>query len=160
MTPLRRKMREDLQIRSFAPSTQKGYLWRVGQFARHFRRSPDQLGLKEIHQYQVHLVESGVHYGSLQQAVSALRFFYGVTLGKKWVVEKIPYPKKERQLPDIPTREEMSGISCEAHSLEALYWSSEFSSRRSLPRPSCVKELRRVVAGISDGLFPSNERNL
>ena len=44
MTPLRRKMREDMQIRNFAPSTQKGYLWRVGQFARHFRRSPDQLG--------------------------------------------------------------------------------------------------------------------
>ena len=87
MTSLRRKMREDLQIRNFAPSTQKGYLWRVGQFARHFRRSPDQLGLKEIHQYQVHLVESGIHYGSLQQAVSALRFFYGVTLGKKWVIE-------------------------------------------------------------------------
>ena len=107
MTPLRRKMREDLQIRNFAPSTQKGYLWRVGQFARHFLRSPDQLGLKEIHQYQVHLVESGVHYGTLQQAVSALRFFYGVTLDKKWIIEKIPYPKTERHLPDIPSRDEL-----------------------------------------------------
>ncbi len=107
MTPLRRKMREDMQIRNFAPSTQKGYLWRVGQFARHFGRSPDQLGLEEVRQYQVHLVESGIHYGSLQQAVSALRFFYGVTLGKRWIIEKIPYPKKERQLPDIPTREEI-----------------------------------------------------
>ena len=47
MTPLRRKMREDMQIRNLAPSTQKGYLWRVGQFARHFRRSPDQLGPEE-----------------------------------------------------------------------------------------------------------------
>ena len=106
MTPLRRKMREDMQIRNYAPTTQKGYLWRVGQFARHFRRSPDQLGLKEIHQYQVHLVESGVHYGSLQQAVSALRFFYGVTLGRKWVIEKIPYPKREHKLPQIPSRDQ------------------------------------------------------
>ncbi len=73
MTPLRRKMREDMQIRNLATSTQKGYLWRVGQFARHFRRSPDQLGPKEIHQYQVHLVQSGVHYGSLQEVVRMAR---------------------------------------------------------------------------------------
>ncbi len=81
MTPLRQKMREDMQIRNYASATQKGYLWRVGQFARHYHRSPDQLGLKDIHQYQVHLVESGVHYGSLQQVVSALP---GVTLGKRY----------------------------------------------------------------------------
>ena len=36
MTPLRRKMREDMQIRNYASTTQKGYLWRVGQFARHY----------------------------------------------------------------------------------------------------------------------------
>ncbi len=56
MTPLRRKMREDMQIRNYAKATQKGYLWRVGQFARHYRRSPDRLGLKESHEYQVHLL--------------------------------------------------------------------------------------------------------
>ena len=107
MTPLRRKMLEELQIRNFAPSTQKDYLWRLGQFARHFRRSPDQLGPKEIHEYQLHLLKSGAGYGTLQQSVSALRFFYGVTLGKEWVIEKIPYPKKESPLPEIPTREEI-----------------------------------------------------
>ena len=107
MTPLRRKMREDMQIRNYAPATQKGYLWRVGQFARHYRRSPDRLGLKEIHKYQVHLVEKGADCGTMSQVVSALRFFYGVTLDKKWVIEKIPYPKKERRLPEIPTREQL-----------------------------------------------------
>ncbi len=107
MTPLRRKMREDMQIRNYASSTQKGYLWRIGQFARHYRRSPDQLGLKQIRDYQVHLVEKGADYGTMQQVVSALRFFYGVTLDKKWVIEKIPYPKKERRLPEIPTREQL-----------------------------------------------------
>src|SRR2546425_5588325 len=108
MTPLRLKMLEDLRIRNFAPSTQINYIRYVSRFAQHFGRSPDELGPDEIRAFQLHLLQDAkVSYGVLAQFVSALRFFYRVTLGKPWTIERIPYPKAEKPLPDIPTREEI-----------------------------------------------------
>src|SRR3990170_1972260 len=115
MTPLRRKMLEDLRIRNFASSTQINYIRYVSRFAQRFCRSPDKLGPDEIRAFQLHLLtEAKVSYGVLAQFVSALRFFYRVTLGRAWTIERIPYPKTEKRLPDIPTREEI------LHFLEAI----------------------------------------
>ena len=108
MTPLRRKMIEDLQIRQYAPGTQKGYLWCVARFAQHFGRSPDQLGPDDVRAFFVHLVnEAKVSHGMLCRYVSALRFLYKVTLQKPWDPEKIPCPRPEKHLPEIPSREEI-----------------------------------------------------
>ncbi len=54
MTPLRRKMIEEFQIRHYAPGTQKGYLHCVARFAQHFGRSPDQLGPEEVRAFMLH----------------------------------------------------------------------------------------------------------
>jgi hypothetical protein len=73
---------------------------RVARLAKHFGRSPDRLGLKEIRAFQVHLVQvAKVKYGTLHQVVSAFRFFYRVTLGKPWMIEQIPYPKPTHHAP-------------------------------------------------------------
>lgn len=53
MTPLRRRMIEDLRVRNMAPSTQQNYIRCVASFARHFHRSPDRLGPEEIPAFQV-----------------------------------------------------------------------------------------------------------
>jgi site-specific recombinase XerD len=101
-------MIEDFQIRHFAPGTQKGYLWCVTRFAQHFGRSPDQLGPDDVRAFLVHLVnEAKVSYGVLCYHVSALRFLYHVTLQKRWDIERIPYPRPEKHLPTIPSREEI-----------------------------------------------------
>ena len=108
MTELRRKMIEDLRIRNFAPATQREYVRYVARFAQHFGRPPDELGPEEIRAFQLHLLtEAKVSYGVLAQFVSALRFFYRVTLGRPWIIERIPYPKSAKRLPDIPSREEV-----------------------------------------------------
>jgi integrase/recombinase XerD len=82
LTPLRRRMIEDMTIRNLSPATQQSYVHAVAKFSRFFGRSPDQLDLEDVRAFQVHLVAGGVSWPALNQIVCALRFFYGVTLGQ------------------------------------------------------------------------------
>src|SRR6266540_1484051 len=107
MTPLRRRMIDDLRIRNFSRHTSAAYVRYVARFARHFGRSPEFLGLKEIREFQVHLVRHGASCSTLGQVASALRFLYGVTLGKAVTVENIAVPKRESRLPSIVSREKI-----------------------------------------------------
>ncbi len=81
MSPLRRRMIEDMTIRNLSPATQRSYIHAVAKFSRYFGRSPDRLGLEDVRAFQVHLVSQGISWPALNQTVCALRFFYGVTLG-------------------------------------------------------------------------------
>jgi integrase/recombinase XerD len=108
MSPLRRRMIEDMQIRNLSPVTQRCYTHAVASFSRHFKRSPDRLGLAEVRAYQVHLVSTGVSWQQFNQAVCALRFFYGVTLGRAAMVERIPYARKLQQLPVVLSGDEVA----------------------------------------------------
>jgi integrase/recombinase XerD len=104
MTPLRRRMTEDMEVRNLSPHTQNSYVQQVSLFARHFSKSPEVLGPEEIHSYQVYLTnEKKLAPGSILIAVAALRFLYKVTLRKDWSLEEIiPAPKKPQKLP-FPT---------------------------------------------------------
>jgi Phage integrase, N-terminal SAM-like domain len=95
MTPLRRRMTEDMQVRNFSPHTQNSYVQQVSLFARHFSKSPEVLGPEEIRSYQVYLtIERKLAPGSILIAVSALRFLYKVTSHRDWCFEDIiPAPK-------------------------------------------------------------------
>ena len=81
LSPLRRRMIEDMAVRNLSPATQRSYLHAVEKFSRHFARSPDRLGLEDVRAFQVHLVSTGISWAALNQTVCALRLFYGVTLG-------------------------------------------------------------------------------
>jgi integrase len=63
--------------------------------------------LEDVRAYQVHLTSKGVSWGSLNQAVCALRFFYGVTLGQATVPERIPYARQPRKLPTVLSADEV-----------------------------------------------------
>jgi integrase/recombinase XerD len=60
MSPLRRRMIEDMTIRNLSPATQRSYLHAVSRFSQYFGRSPDRLGLEDVRAYQVHLASKGV----------------------------------------------------------------------------------------------------
>jgi integrase/recombinase XerD len=99
MSPLRRRMIEDMTVRNLSPATQRSYIHAVAKFSRFFGRSPDRLGLEDVRAFQVHLVSNGISWPALNQIVCALRFFYGVTLGHGEIPERIPYAREPRKLP-------------------------------------------------------------
>jgi integrase len=108
VSPLRQRMIEDMTVRNFAPNTQESYLSQVSLFARHFGKSPEQLGPEEIRAYQIYLAEEKKASVSTRiVAVSALRFFYAITLQRDWSIQFIPAPKKEYRLPVILSPQEV-----------------------------------------------------
>src|ERR1043166_5811891 len=108
VSALRQRMIEDMTVRNFAPNTQTSYLQQVSLFARHFGKSPEQLGPEEIRAYQIYLADQRkVAVGTRIVAVSALRFLYAVTLGREWTAQLIPAPKKDHRLPVILSPEEI-----------------------------------------------------
>ena len=109
MTPLRRRMIEDMQIRNLAPHTQRAYLQQISQLARHFGKSPELLGPDDIRAYQLYLVrDRQLAASSILVAVAAIRFLYTVTLRREWNVEAvIPTCRKPQRLPVVLSREEV-----------------------------------------------------
>ena len=83
------------------------YVRAVARFAAHFRRSPDQLDAEHTREYQLHLIRQQVSWSRFNQAVCALRFFYGVTLNRPEVVTFLPYGKKPSTLPAVLSPEEV-----------------------------------------------------
>jgi len=106
LTPLRRRMIEDMTIRNLSPATQQSYVHAVAKFSRFFGRSPDQLDLEDVRAFQVHLVAGGVSWPALNQIVCALRF-YGVTLGQAELPERIAHAREPQKLPVVLSADEV-----------------------------------------------------
>ncbi len=56
MTPLRKRMIDDMLIRNLAPSTQECYVRQFAGFAGYFGKSPKLLGSEQVRDYQLHLI--------------------------------------------------------------------------------------------------------
>jgi integrase/recombinase XerD len=110
ITQLRRRMIEDMTVRYLWPATQATYITAVQMCSRYYRRTAEQLGMEDVRAYQVHLVENAIAWASLNQTVSALRFLYGVTLGRKDLPERIPYARKPKTLPVVLSAAEVARL--------------------------------------------------
>src|SRR5580693_6271572 len=111
VTLLRQRMLEDLQIRHYSPTTIRLYLYAIREFAKHFGKPPDQLGAEHIRRYQLFLTkEKKVSTSTYVMMICGLRFFYTHTLHRKVAIERIPFPRRERKLPLILSRDEIKAL--------------------------------------------------
>jgi integrase/recombinase XerD len=121
MHPLRQRFLDDLRLRNYSPRTQRTYLDHVARFARHFHRSPDRLGLEDVRNYQLHLLQQKASWSAFNQAVCALRLFYHLTLKASFSVDRIPYGKKPKSLPAVLSRDEVARLfACVPQPIERL----------------------------------------
>jgi integrase/recombinase XerD len=110
MTPLRQRFIDDLRLRNYSPRTIEAYVAGVARFAKHCGRSPEQLGPEEIRAFQLHLLERGVSWSLFNQTVCALRFCYGITLGRSEQVPHIPFGKRPKTLPSVLSPVEVASL--------------------------------------------------
>ena len=139
MSPLRRRMIEDMTVRNLSPATQRSYISAVSKFSRYFGKSPDRLELEDVRAFQVHLVSTGISWPALNQIVCAIRFFYGVTLGEAAVPERIPYARQPLKLPVVLSADEVVQF------LEAV---SSLKSRAALTTAYAAGLRASEVAGL------------
>jgi integrase/recombinase XerD len=118
MSPLRRRMIEDMTIRKLAPKTQHDYLQKVKNFAAYLGRSPDTASSEDVRRYQLHLTAIGVGVPTINQTISTLRFFFKVTLGRPDLVERATFVREPRKLPVVLSPEEVARLLDAAPSLK------------------------------------------
>ncbi len=91
MGQLRDRMAEDLNLAGFSPSTQRIYVHYAKKFAKHFMRSPAEMGEEEIRTFLLYLLdERKLSHDAYRQCRAALKFLYSVTLRRPFEVEPIP----------------------------------------------------------------------
>lgn len=111
MTPLRKRMTEDLQLKGLSPSTQKVYLLAVQKLAGYYHKSPAEISEEELRAYFLHLTQvEHCAPGTLRIAIGGIKFCFAVTLQKQWPVLGLLRPGKESKLPVVLSRAEVRTV--------------------------------------------------
>src|SRR3979490_414917 len=106
VSALRARMIEDMTVRGFTEETRRNYIRDVRAFAAFIRRPPDTATAEDLRRFQLHQTQSGIQPPSINSAVSALRFFFTVTLDRPDLARRltvVPYP---RRIPAVLSVEE------------------------------------------------------
>ncbi len=111
MTPLRKQMLEDMQLKGFAPSTQDAYARGVARLGKFYHRNPALLTEQELRDYFLHLKQE-LRYSRSTATITlcGIKFLYEVTLRKNWPVLDLVRPAKEHKLPPVLSREEVRRV--------------------------------------------------
>jgi integrase/recombinase XerD len=108
VSPLRQRMIEDMTIRQFGSKTQKDYVRVVRDFAVFLGRSPDLAEPEDLRRYQLHLAAQGASPAKMNAAVSALRFFFKITLGRSGFGERLANIRMPERLPVVLSLEQVA----------------------------------------------------
>lgn len=111
LTPVTKRMAEDMKIRHLAQSTIDAYTYHAGKFAQFLGKPLKKATPEDVRSFQLHLIEERqVGWSSFNQAVCGLRFLYQITLPKRWPVAMIPFGKRPRKLPTVLGADEIDAL--------------------------------------------------
>ena len=110
VSPLRRRMLEDMAMRGLRETTQREYIRCVKHFANFLGRSPDTATADDVRRYQVNQHENGAQPPTINSSVSALRFFFTITLDRPDLSRRLLVIRHPRKLPDVLSVEEVARL--------------------------------------------------
>ena len=107
ISPLRRRMIEDMTVRNFVEKTQHDYVRSIKNLTKFLGRSPDTATPEDLRRYQLHLTGTGVRPPTINGTVTALRFFFTVTLDQADTVKPLTFVAEPRKIPVVLSPEEV-----------------------------------------------------
>jgi integrase/recombinase XerD len=110
ISPLRRRMIEDMNVRNFVEKTRNDYIRHVKSFTALLGRSPDTATAEDLRRFQLHQTETGVRAPSINGAVAALRFFFTVTLDRPEMARYLTFVREPRKIPLVLSPEEVARL--------------------------------------------------
>jgi site-specific recombinase XerD len=118
VSPLRRRMIEDMTIRQFGGKTKSDYIRQVHEFAVFLGRSPDRAEPEDLRRYQLYMASCGASYARMNLAATALRFFFHTTLGRTGFGDRMARIPTPERLPVVLSPEEVALLLAHAPSLK------------------------------------------
>jgi integrase/recombinase XerD len=107
ISPLRQRMLEDMSVRRFTPDTQREYIRAVKRLAAFLGRSPDSASPEDLRSFQLPLSETDVRPPTINATVTALRFFFRVTLDRPETTRHLVFVYAPRKVPRVLSPEEV-----------------------------------------------------
>jgi len=108
ISPLRRRMIEDMTIRNLSPKTQESYVRAIKKLTAFVGRPPETATFEDVRRFQLHLAKRGIGTATFNTTVSALRFFFKVTLGRGEIEKYTQIAREPRRLPVVLSPEEVA----------------------------------------------------
>jgi integrase/recombinase XerD len=119
VSPLRRRMIEDMAARNLNPHTQRSHISSCRRFAAWLKRSPDTATADEVRRFQLHLIESGESICNRNRIMTGVRFLFRVTLRRHDLAAEVWHLKEPQKLPPVLSPEEVKRVLTMATSLKA-----------------------------------------
>ena len=110
VSPLRRRLIDDMNMRHFSRETQRNYIHDVGRFAAFLGCPPDTATSEDLRRFQVEQREAGMPMPTMNGVVSALRFFFTHTLDRPDLARRLVRMKQMRKLPVVLSRDEVARL--------------------------------------------------
>lgn len=110
ISPLRRRMIEDMTVRNFAPKTQHDYIRAVTNLTRFLGRSPDTATAEDLRRFQLHLTGNRVGAPTINFTVTVLRFFFTMTLDRADAIKHLTFVPEPRKIPVVLSLEEVARL--------------------------------------------------
>jgi integrase/recombinase XerD len=157
MTELRQRLQEELRLRNYTAATIRSYTATVAEFARHFHKSPDQLGPEHVRTYQLYLLnERKLAWQTMQVRMAGLKFFYTRTLKQSWFDTEVAKPKVRRKLPVVWSREEVTALldatrNVKHRALLATLYSAGLRCQEALHLKVTDIDSQRMIINIREG---------
>jgi len=108
VSALRARLIEDMMVRGFTEETRTDYVRHVRAFAAFIRRPPDTATAEDLRRFQLHQRQSGMQPPSINNSVSALRFFFTATLDRPDLARRLTVVREPLRLPTVLSVEEVT----------------------------------------------------